>query len=155
MKQKKPNYRLYKIFAVDESGNRFFKSVFVGGNDFSLKNGTPYLTQPECHDGYYLKDYEGNLFSPKENEGYDPFLPLAYSLEELADEEFEKNTNRLDNNLSIIESLKTFAEEHPDLRFGQMLDILKINADFEEESSVTSKKLIKTLENLKKNKNGD
>lgn len=64
-----------------------------------------------------------------------------------------KTENRLKNNLEILQLLKDFSEEHPYLRFEQILFTLCSDIDFYAEPEKTLQKIKEKIEKLSKSHN--
>ena len=143
------DYKKVLIVIEDGKGNKLTKKLFIGGEGFPMKNIEN--NKALCLDGYdgmYLTDYQGFLFNMRPESDYSKqLLELAYICDDLAEDIFGES--RLASNLEIVDQLKALFKEHPDIRFGQLLDILDLRPDFNEESSVTVKKLSEKIQNLK------
>jgi hypothetical protein len=72
----------------------------------------------------------------------------SYSLQKEFNEALQKSKNgkeRLECNLEILDLLKDFAEQHPELRFSQILSIFFEKIGFYEEPKDTLEKIKKQL----------
>lgn len=145
------DYKKVLLVIEDGKGNKLTKKIFIGGDGFpmkSIENNKALCL--EGYDGIFLTDYVGNLINMRlENEDSKSLLELAYVCDDLAEHIFGERRNRLASNLEIVDQLKALFTEHPDIRFGQLLDILDLRPDFNEESSLTVKKLSEKIQNLK------
>lgn len=145
------DYKKVLLVIEDGKGNKLTKKIFIGGEGFPMKsienNKALFL---EGYDGMFLTEYTGNLINVHpENNDSKCLLELAYACDDLAKHVFGERRNRLASNLEIVDRLKALFTEHPDIRFGQLLDILDLRPDFNEESSVTVKKMSEKIQKLK------
>lgn len=148
------DYKKILLVIEDGKGNKLTKKIFIGGEGYpmySVENNKALCL--EGYDGIFLNDYTGSLINTHpENEDSKSLIELAYACDDLAEHVFGERRNRLASNLEIVDQLKALFTEHPDIRFGQLLDILDLRPDFNEESSLTVKKLSEKIQNLKSSK---
>lgn len=145
------DYKKVLIVIEDGKGNKLTKKLFIGGEDFPMKNCEN--NKALCLDGYdgmYVTDYQGCLINMRpESDDSKRLLELAHACDDLAEDVFGAIKKRLASNLEIVDQLRALFTAYPDIRFGQLLDILELKPDFNEESSVTVKKLSEKIQKLK------